>query len=82
MEMILIYPVFIGISVVTAQYAREKGYSGKWWFIWGSLLPVFSILILFTLKRKEPRVDPPVKSEESSRVLYQRYPANDEKNHV
>lgn len=72
MEMILIYPVFIGISVVTAQFAREKGYSGKWWFIIGTLLPVISLLILFALKRKKPRIDPPIVSEDKSRIIYQR----------
>ncbi|MCC6684964.1 MAG: hypothetical protein IT247_07835 [Bacteroidia bacterium] len=52
MEMILIYPVFIGIALVTAQLAHDKGYSGRWWFVIGILLPILSLLILLAFKKK------------------------------
>jgi len=52
MEMILIYPVFIGIAIATAELARDKGYKGRWWFLIGLLLPVISLLILFLLKKR------------------------------
>lgn len=79
MEFFLIYPVFIGISVVTAQYAREKGYSGRWWFLIASLVPVVSLLVLFLLKRKPSRIDPPVSVEDNSKVLFQRDAINGQK---
>lgn len=79
MEFFLIYPVFIGISVVTAQYAREKGYSGRWWFLISSLAPVVSLLVLFLLKRKPSRIDPPVNMEDNSKVLFQRDAINGQK---
>lgn len=79
MEFFLIYPVFIGISVVTAQYAREKGYSGRWWFLIASLAPVVSLLVLFLLKRKPSRIDPPVRVEDNSKVLFQRDAINGQK---
>ncbi len=52
MEMILIYPVFIGIALVTAQLAHDKGYSGRWWFVIGILVPILSLLILLAFKKK------------------------------
>ncbi|MFN9112245.1 MAG: hypothetical protein ACK5XN_19425 [Bacteroidota bacterium] len=52
MEMILIYPVFIGIAIATAELARDKGYKGRWWFLMGLLLPIFSLAILFLLKKR------------------------------
>lgn len=52
MEMILIYPVFIGIALVTAQLAHDKGYSGRWWFLIGILEPILSLLILLAFKKK------------------------------
>ncbi len=79
MEFFLIYPVFIGMSVVTAQYAREKGYSGRWWFLIASLAPLVSLLVLFLLKRKPSRIDPPVSVEDNSKVLFQRDAINGQK---
>jgi hypothetical protein len=52
MEMVLIYPVFVLISLAIAQLARQKGYSARWWFLIGILLPVVSIFIVFLLKKK------------------------------
>jgi hypothetical protein len=53
MEMLLIYPVFLGMSVAVAELARQRGYSGRWWFLISTLLPIVSIFILFMLKKKE-----------------------------
>lgn len=52
MEMILIYPVFIGMSLAIAQVARHRGYSARWWFLIATLLPVISIFLVFMLKKK------------------------------
>jgi hypothetical protein len=53
MEMILIYPVFIGMSLAIAQVARQRGYSARWWFLIATILPVISIFMVFMLKKKE-----------------------------
>ncbi len=52
MEMIFIYPAFIGMSVAVAQLARQRGYSGLWWFIIATILPIISIFLVFMLKKK------------------------------
>jgi hypothetical protein len=52
MEMILIYPVFVLMSLAAAQLARQKGYSARWWFLITLVLPVLGMFILFGLKRK------------------------------
>lgn len=53
MEMILIYPVFIGIATATAQLAHSRGRSARWWFFISLLLPIVSLPVLFMLKKKE-----------------------------
>lgn len=53
MEMVIIYPVFIGIAVATAELARDKGYKGRWWFLLALLIPVFSAIVLLLMKKKE-----------------------------
>lgn len=75
MEMILIYPVFIGIALATAQLAHDKGYSGKWWFLFGLVLPIISLLILFMLKRKPKKLTglyAPIEFEHQDKVLYKK----------
>ncbi len=75
MEMIIIYPVFIGIALATAQLAHQKGYSARWWFLWGILLPVVSLLVLFSLKTKPPSktgYHAPVINENKDKVLYRK----------
>jgi heme/copper-type cytochrome/quinol oxidase subunit 2 len=58
MEMILIYPVFIMMSLAIAQLARQRGYSARWWFLIATVLPVISILLVFLVKkRKRTRVN-------------------------
>jgi hypothetical protein len=76
MEMLLIYPVFIWMAVPVAQMARQRGYSGRWWFLIGVLLPVVSIFIVRLLKPKQKLerplpfpVEPPRKED---KVLYSR----------
>jgi hypothetical protein len=53
MEMIMIYPVFLGMSVAVAQMAHYRGYSARWWFLISLLLPIISIFIVMLLKKKE-----------------------------
>lgn len=76
MEMLLIYPVFIGMGIATAELAREKGYKGRWWFLLGSLIPVVSTMVLFMMKRKDaPRVSSPIVQSEhvqNDKILYQK----------
>lgn len=76
MEMLLIYPVFVGMGIATAELAREKGYKGRWWFLLGSLVPLVSTIVLFMMKRKEtPRVSSPIAQSEaahSDKILYQK----------
>lgn len=76
MEMLLIYPVFVGMGIATAELAREKGYKGRWWFLLGSLVPLVSTIVLFMMKRKEtPRVSSPIVQPEaahSDKILYQK----------
>jgi hypothetical protein len=52
MEIFLLYPVFIWMAVPVAQMARQRGYSGRWWFLIAILLPIVSILIVRMLKPK------------------------------
>ncbi len=76
MEMILIYPVFIGIALVTAQLAHDKGYSGRWWFLIGILLPILSLLILLALKKKTKKKKSPwhdkVEHVQNDKVLFKK----------
>jgi hypothetical protein len=52
MELLIIYPVFTGISVATAQLAHYRGYSARWWFAIATLLPIVSLIVLFFLKKR------------------------------
>jgi uncharacterized sodium:solute symporter family permease YidK len=76
MEMIIIYPVFIGMGVATAELARQKGYKGRWWFLLGMLIPVCSTIVLFVLVNK--RKHEPIKSigqpevTHNDKILYQK----------
>lgn len=78
MEMVIIYPVFIGIAIATAELAREKGYKGRWWFLLGMLIPVFSVLVLMLLKRREKTAGQAVAipgtriAARSDKILYQK----------
>jgi hypothetical protein len=77
MEMIIIYPVFIGIAIATAELARDKGYKGRWWFLLGIILPVLSTLILFLLKKRVRNTSSEIKNLESvnparDKILYQK----------
>lgn len=79
MEMFMIYPVFIGIALVTAQLAHDKGYSGRWWFVIGILIPIFSLLILFALKKKEKtkpksRLHDTIEVTHNDKVIFKREP--------
>lgn len=77
MEMIIIYPVFVGIAVATAELAREKGYKGRWWFLLGILFPVLSVLVLFALKKRTVPVPvstliPETHAAHHDKILYQK----------
>jgi hypothetical protein len=60
MEIFLIYPVFIGIAIAMAELANQRGYSGRWWFLIGLLLPVISLVVLLLLKKRRPIEKTPV----------------------
>jgi hypothetical protein len=76
MEIIIIYPVFIGMGVATAELARQKGYKARWWFLFGTLIPLLSTIILFMLKNKRqhessnPITQPNV--THNDKILYQK----------
>ncbi len=75
MEFIIIYPVFIGIALATAQLAHQRGYKARWWLLLGLVLPIISVIILFMLKKKEKPATgfhAPVSNENTDRVLYKR----------
>lgn len=75
MEMLLIYPVFLGMSVAVAQMAHHRGYSARWWFLIASLLPIISIFIVLFLKKKEKAQSgyyAPVNRENNDKVLFKR----------
>ena len=75
MEMFIIYPVFIGMALATAQLAHQKGYPARWWLLLGLLLPVVSMVILFLLKTKPRRTTgyhAPVDRENKDKVLYRK----------
>jgi hypothetical protein len=75
MEFIIIYPVFIGMALATAQLAHQKGYRARWWLLFGLLVPVISTAILFTLKKKhKPQTGfhALVDNNNNDRVLYKR----------
>ncbi|MES2559034.1 MAG: hypothetical protein V4590_04805 [Bacteroidota bacterium] len=58
MEALIIYPVFIWMAIPVAQMARQRGYSGRWWFLIGLLLPIVSIFIVRLLKPKQKQERP------------------------
>ncbi len=75
MEMLLIYPVFIGMALAQAQLAHIRGYSSRWWFLIGIVLPIISIPVLFFLKKKEIKrtgYHAPVINEVKDKVVYKR----------
>jgi len=76
MEIIIIYPVFIGMGIATAELVRQKGYKARWWFLFGILIPLLSTIILFMLKNKRkhepsnPITQPNV--THNDKILYQK----------
>lgn len=75
MEMLMIYPVFIGIAVAQAQFAHTRGHSSRLWFIIGILLPIVSIPFIFFLKQKhKPQVGyhAPVNRDHKDKVLFKK----------
>lgn len=55
MEVFLIYPVFIGIGIATAELARDKGYKGRWWFLASLVIPLLPTFILLGLKARKQK---------------------------
>jgi hypothetical protein len=76
MELIIIYPVFIGMGVATAELARQKGYKARWWLLFGTLIPLISTIILFLLKNKQTHIETlPIKQPDvthNDKILYQK----------
>jgi hypothetical protein len=75
MEMIMIYPVFIGMALAQAQLAHSRGYSSRWWFLIGMVLPIISIPFTFLLKdkgKKQTGYHAPVVNENKDKVLFKR----------
>lgn len=75
MEILIIYPVFIGIAVAMAQYAHSKGHSSRLWFFIGLLLPIISIPFIFLIKPKhKPQTGyhAPVDKKHRDKVLFQK----------
>ncbi len=75
MEIFMIYPVFVGIAIATAQLAHHRGYSARWWFLIGLLLPIVSLPVLLLFKSKpKPQTGyhAPVVHENKDKVLYRK----------
>ncbi len=75
MEILIVYPVFIGMALAQAQLAHTKGYSSRLWFLIGLLLPIISIPFLFFMKKKEIKqtgFHAPVEIEMKDKVLFKR----------
>jgi cytochrome bd-type quinol oxidase subunit 2 len=75
MEMVLIYPVFLGMSVAVAQMAHHRGYSARWWFLIATALPIISIFIVLFLKKKEKErtgYHAPVDNTNHDKVLFKK----------
>lgn len=74
MEILMIYPVFIGVGAVTAELARSKGYKGRWWFLASLIIPLLPTFVLFALKtrKKQPLVEEVVQPSHHDKVLYQK----------
>jgi hypothetical protein len=74
-EVLIISPVFVGMALATAQLAHHRGYSSRWWFLYGLLLPMISLLILISLKKREKpysRYHAPVDNTVKDKVLFKR----------
>lgn len=76
MEVFLIYPVFMWMAVPVAQFARQRGYSGRWWFLIALVLPIISIFLVRMLKPKQklerPLPFPEELPREKDKVLFSR----------
>jgi hypothetical protein len=75
MEMVIIYPVFVGMAFAQAQLAHSRGYSSRWWFLIALLLPIISIPFMFFLKdkgKKQTGYHAPVIYENKDKVLFKR----------
>ncbi|MBP9689526.1 MAG: hypothetical protein KBE91_07940 [Bacteroidia bacterium] len=75
MEFIIILPVFLGMGVATAELATQKGYRARWWLLLGTFIPIFSTIILFTLKNKnkdKPAIVQQPMITHSDKILYQK----------
>ena len=75
MELILIYPVFIGIGIAMAQYAHSKGHSARLWFLLGIVLPIISIPMVFLIRQKKKSqtgFHSLVNKEHGDKVLYKK----------
>lgn len=72
----MIYPVFIGMGIATAELAREKGYKGRWWFLLGTLVPLISTGVLFLLKNRKVQQQQVITAQElpahNDKILYQK----------
>jgi hypothetical protein len=65
----------VGIAMATAQLAHQKGYSSRWWFLWGMLLPMISLIALaIKPKRVKPfsKFHAPVDQNHHDKVLFTR----------
>ncbi len=64
------------MAVPVAQMARQRGYSGRWWFLIALVLPIISIFIVRLLKPKQklerPLPFPEAIPREGDKVLYSR----------
>jgi len=72
----VVFPPILGIAVVTAELARSKGYKGRWWFLIGFVLPLFSLFILFVLpniKQVTPNINSENTPTHNDKVLYQKH---------
>lgn len=77
MEMVIIYPVFVGMAVATAELARDKGYKGRWWFLLALIIPLFSAIVLLLMKRKgqasgHSTLLPQTNATHTDKILYQK----------
>jgi hypothetical protein len=72
LEFLAIYP---GIPIATAYYAYQKGYSALRWLLFGLLLPVVTIIILYFLKEKSDIVEErnkPIVFKDKAKILYKK----------
>jgi hypothetical protein len=74
-EALVIWPVFVGIAVASAQLAHEKGYLARWWFLYSLILPIFTLGILFLMKKREKQYSKyhrKIVYEHNDKVLYRK----------